>query len=285
MEPLLNLDSAAAVPENYKFLILKNLRQLRDKTSTLYESVIANNLQEVIIGSLLESIPQMMMHLSMALRVITDQVKDYDFASIMDQISFLQKETISSLDIEPELKELSQAIELCNSKFNFRGDQILTVESIVSAAFQNPERARFEYLTVSNSKAKFSTRFPNDKELIAFIKEKMPHLIINFDQKKILISKTQNHLYDGADKNEWASIIQDSRWYGPFSTAGKCDSSFYFQSINSKGDLKGLMFQIDTKSMEIYLHFMSNGASCGTPITSIEDEDSDGLSFDPIFLR
>lgn len=82
MESNLELDDI--FPEERKYLVLKNLRQLREKSWDLYEQVFSKNDQGLINDYLLETIPQLMLHLSMALRVASEGLIGFDFEQIMD---------------------------------------------------------------------------------------------------------------------------------------------------------------------------------------------------------
>ena len=69
----------------------------------------------------------------------------FDFEESMDQMMHIAKDSIISLDIEPELAQLSESIKERYSSFDFRKDEVLELESIVKAVFANPERERFTY--------------------------------------------------------------------------------------------------------------------------------------------
>ena len=55
------------------------------------------------------------------------------------------------------------------------------MKSIISAAFKNPERERFEYLPGSDLLAKISNRFGCEEETIHFFGELMPETIFKFE--------------------------------------------------------------------------------------------------------
>ena len=165
------------------------------------------------------------------------------------------------------------------SSFDFKNNEVLTVEKIILATFNRINRAKYPMKWIEQGK-KFHEQ-NNPEYFINRIGTNLPNSKLLFDSAKVQLLDTTS-LEESIDRVTWITNLQNSSWFGPYYDEDY-PFLFEFHSASLEGLFDGLVLGINFDSQVIMLGYQNNegdfvGAPYCFPENNCEYEEGDSDS-------
>lgn len=157
----------------------------------------------------------------------------------------LGEEGITNKVQEEEAREM----EVMKSHFTFRINDTLSLENIIRATFENPNRKKFQNSGFMGKKYTLSLDSVDQDVLIERIRQNIPLAFQKFNKEQIQVGRL--YFFSEEKRSHWLAKLHEFSWYGPFSFSG----TFVFQTATDSGILEGLVLIISLSgylSIDLY---------------------------------